>query len=443
MNIDSMYEVSEVATLIKNLLEKNINVVNVKGEVTGFTIAASGYIYFSLKDEKATIKCAIFSRVTAKASQAIKNGDKVVVTGMISIYSPRSEYQMIVSEVIPFGIGLLHAKYLQLAEKLKNEGLFDPKHKKPLPKLPQKIGIITSETGAVIQDMLDIISRRYPTEVLFYTAIVQGSEAGKSLTSGITYFSHQTADIQVDVIIIGRGGGSYEDLFCFNDEALIRAIHACPIPVISAVGHETDFTLCDLVADVRAATPSVAAELVVPDREQLFYHVEMKKREIKSKIQLVLHSFHKRFYDCAHDISDYGGELFIHKYQQQLDFAKLKISRDISDMLLDQTQRLQICRVNLIKNQHTISSHIHRQQLHLRHTLDKICIFSRQKIDHFKNDFQNKKERLNANNPQQILQKGYSVVEKDGKIVCSATTLNPDEQIKIKFWDGTCQAKVN
>lgn len=259
--------VTQVNELVRMTLDANkmLTSIAVIGEISNLKVHfASGHIYFSLKDEDAVLKCVMFRMAANKLTFQPENGMKVIAKGKISVFPRDGQYQLYADAMEPDGLGGLYLAFEQLKVKLNNEGLFDENRKKPIPVMPRRIGVITSASGAAFQDILNVLRRRYPLgEVLLYPASVQGAEASESLYKGIKWFSdHQT---EADVLIIGRGGGSFEDLMAFNDEKLARAIAACPIPVVSAVGHETDFTIADFVADRRAPTPSAAAEIVTID----------------------------------------------------------------------------------------------------------------------------------------------------------------------------------
>ncbi len=271
--------VSQLNELSKAILEGNelLSDIFIKGEISNYKKYSSGHLYFSLKDENAAIAGVMWRSYAASLPFDPKDGLKVIAHGRVSLYEATGRYQIIVDNLQPDGIGSLYYAYEQLKRKLDEEGLFDAKYKKPLPKYPERIGIITSPTGAAIRDMIRILGRRFPlSELVLYPSLVQGSGAAAQLCSGIEYFNNTES---VDTIIIGRGGGSIEDLWEFNSEALARTIFASKIPVISAVGHESDFTICDFVADVRASTPSAAAELCVPESAEIFSVLEnVKKR---------------------------------------------------------------------------------------------------------------------------------------------------------------------
>ena len=261
------YTVSSLTAEIKAALEAKWTRIYVEAEISGWRLYPSGHAYFTLKDAEAQISCVMFasSLGRCRAKDALKDGAKVVVYGNVSVYAPRGNYQLVVLAAKLVGEGDLMQRYLELKSRLEKEGLFDAARKRPLPFLPRRIAIVTSEAGAVIHDMCTVLTRRFPNlEIRLFPCLVQGAEAPRTIIAGIEHFNRTDASWKPDLLIVARGGGSFEDLFCFNDEALVRTVAASRIPTISAVGHETDYTLCDFAADVRAGTPSIAAEIAVP-----------------------------------------------------------------------------------------------------------------------------------------------------------------------------------
>jgi exodeoxyribonuclease VII large subunit len=266
--------VREVTLYVKRLLERDqlLQAVWVRGEISNFKWHTSGHIYFTLKDESAQIKCVMFRSAAQRLRFRPDNGMQVLVHGNVTVFERDGAYQLYAVEMDPAGLGALHLEFEQLKRRLAAEGLFDEEHKRPLPALPRRVGIVTAPTGAAIRDMITVARRRFPSvHLVIAPALVQGSEAPASLIRGLKLLARVDG---VDVIIIGRGGGSLEDLWAFNDEGLARAIRNCPVPVVSAVGHETDYTIADFAADLRAPTPSAAAELVVPSRSELAGQVD-------------------------------------------------------------------------------------------------------------------------------------------------------------------------
>lgn len=270
--VRSVISVSDITRQIRFTLEDQFSNLWVEGEISGFKFHTSGHMYFTLKDENAQIACVMFRRENLALKFEPQDGLKVLCFGRVSVYPPRGQYQFYVEQIEPKGIGALQLKFEELKEKLRLEGLFDPAFKKELPYLPARIGVITSIDGAALRDILNVLDRRFrETHILIYPVPVQGAGAAENIATAIGDMNHQKA---ADVLIIGRGGGSLEDLWAFNEEIVARAIFASEIPVISAVGHEVDFTIADFVADLRAATPSAAAELVMPRKEELVLRVE-------------------------------------------------------------------------------------------------------------------------------------------------------------------------
>jgi exodeoxyribonuclease VII large subunit len=265
------YSVSSLTAKLKSALESGFTRIYVEAEISGWKLYPSGHAYFTLKDSGAQIQAVMFASSLARcrAKAGLRDGAKVVVYGNVSVYAPRGNYQLVVLAAKLAGEGDLMQRYLELKDRLAREGLFDAERKRPLPAMPRRIAVVTSEAGAVIHDMCTVLTRRFPAvEIRLFPCMVQGAEAPPTIVRGIEYFNSQLdggdGGWKADVLIIARGGGSFEDLFCFNDETLVRAVAASRIPTVSAVGHETDFTLCDFAADVRAGTPSIAAETVVP-----------------------------------------------------------------------------------------------------------------------------------------------------------------------------------
>jgi exodeoxyribonuclease VII large subunit len=286
--------VSELTQEIKDILESKFPDVWVEGEISNLRIPPSGHIYFTLKDDLSQIRAVLFKMQVRTLRFAPEEGLHIICRGRVSLYERRGDYQLILESIEPKGIGALQLGFLQLKEKLEKEGLFDAAHKKPIPMVPQKIGIITSPTGAVIRDMLHILERRFENlHILLYPARVQGEGASSEIAKAIKYFNEFS---YVDVIIAGRGGGSLEDLWAFNEEEVARAIYHSAIPIISAVGHETDYTIADFVADLRAPTPSAAAELVVRDKKEVKNILRHLAERLENEILQILEGYQIRLF---------------------------------------------------------------------------------------------------------------------------------------------------
>ena len=383
--------ITQINYFIKSLIESDGRLTDIyaAGEISNFTDHyRSGHLYFSLKDEKSVIKAVMFSSAARRIRFRPKDGMRVIVRGRVSVYEPSGQYQFYVEEMQPDGVGALSLAFEQMKEKLSKEGLFSEEHKKPLPRFPHKVGIITSPTGAAVQDMLNILSRRWPAaELVFCPVLVQGEGAPRQLVRAIQLMNNRKA---VDVILIGRGGGSAEDLAAFNDEELARAIFASDIPVISAVGHETDFTICDFVADLRAPTPSAAAELAVPDREEILQQLFLLNTKLRRAEESLL-SYNRQILDTL---------------------TAARVFRDpqtiITDrrMLLDSlTQRMASLEQNRILSEKEVLSSI--------------------------------SGRLDAMSPLKVLSRGYAIVsDNNGCVVSSVDKINPGERVGVRFSDG-------
>ncbi len=397
MNInENCISVSAVNAYIKEMLERDdiLSAIAISGEISNFKRNSSGHFYFSLKDEGATISAVMFRGDASRLSFIPTDGMKVVVFGRISLYEKSGQYQVYIRTMIADGAGELARAYEALKRKLEAEGLFAPERKKKLPKLPRRIGIITSPTGAAIRDMINVTGRRYPLcDIVIFPAAVQGVEAPPQLRSGIEYFN---AVGGVDVIIIGRGGGSIEDLWAFNDEALARAIAASRIPVISAVGHETDFTLCDFVADCRAPTPSAAAEIAVPDVNA----IEAYTAQCKTRFDLAITSKLTR---CGDDI-----------------------------MNLERIVAL-----------NSPSAILERHALSLQNLGVRIDGAMKAKLSESGASLSEISAKLAGLNPMAVLTRGYSALkDREGRVVSSAKALSIGESVEIVMADGMAEARV-
>lgn len=390
------YSVSEVNKYVKMLFESDnlLNSISVRGEITNFKAHYTGHYYFTLKDESSTIKCVMFKGYAQYIKFKPADGMKVVINGQVSCFERDGVYQIYCKSMSPEGLGDLYLAYEQLKEKLSKEGLFDDIHKKQIPFLPQRVGVITSRTGAVIRDIINVSTRRYPNvNLLVYPAAVQGVNVATTVIDGIRTFNKLN---NVDVIIIARGGGSFEDLFGFNDESLAREIFASKIPIVSAVGHETDFTICDFVSDLRAPTPSAAAELVYPEYSELVNRIQVGKN--RTIIGIKHYIERKR------------------QYVERLKAAKLE------KVPLDKINRYRM----------TIDSIMSKSESNLRYKIEKYrtrCIKGITKIDTL--------------SPLKTITRGYSVTESiDGKVIRKTSDVKSSDEIKITLSDGKISAIV-
>lgn len=336
---EHIFTVSEIAQEVRRVIERFIAPVWIKGEVSNFSFSRSGHIYFSLKDQQALINCVIWRNVAYSIPFQINNGMQLLVFGAVTTYAPQSQYQVNVQKVRPAGLGDLHLAFEALKKKLAAEGLFAQERKRPIPAFPEKVGLITSPSGAAVNDFLKISERRNPSIAIYiYPAQVQGEGAADTIIKGIEYFNVNRA---VDFIVLARGGGSLEDLWAFNEEKLVRAIAASALPVVSAVGHEVDFTLSDFVADLRAPTPSAAAELVIPDRAQIITRIGLLK---KAFCKVVTERLTNQQTLCLHYLKRlqlYRPLSLLQQRRQRLDELEIRLLQAVKNLLASRAAQLE------------------------------------------------------------------------------------------------------
>lgn len=428
-----IYTVSELTYEIKATLEGKFSDVWVEGEISNLRIPPSGHFYFTLKDDFSQIRAILFRMKSRVLRFVPEDGLHIVCRGRLSVYERRGEYQLIIEAMEPKGIGALQLAFLQLKERLEKEGLFDPRHKKPIPAFPQTIGIVTSPTGAVIQDMIQIIQRRFENvAILLYPVRVQGEGASEEIVSGIRYFNRMK---NVDVIIVGRGGGSLEDLWAFNEEELARAIYSSKLPVISAVGHETDYTISDFVADLRAPTPSAAAELVVKDKKEVKRELLYLKNRLETLISTLLGEaradlsyHHRRMPDFQKKVEDY--------------FLKVDDLINRSRKALRWTlKRKDEKRIHLIRRFEL------RSPIFTLRDFQSFIIEIRRRLNRcVQHSFEIRKEtlrgmsgKLNSLSPLAILERGYSLTRKLPllQIVKTADEVKAGDRVEVKLYRGT------
>jgi exodeoxyribonuclease VII large subunit len=436
---EDILSVSDINRVIKNLLNVGISEVWVEGEISNYTPHSSGHIYFSLKDSESIIKCSFFRQYNFYFQVPLKVGDKVICFGKIDVYEKSGSYQLIVRKVIPSGIGELQLKFLALKEKLEKEGLFDKSRKKEIPKYPETIGIITSPTGAAIQDIKNVLTRRFPCQIFLYPAAVQGDKAPQELIAGLDYFHRYHP---VDIIIIGRGGGSQEDLFCFNDEGLARAIYRAEIPIISAVGHEIDFTIADFVADLRAPTPSAAAELAVPDKDEVLQKISNIAKRITSESSRELLT-HKNFLEKSKKtLYQYHPQAVLFKYQQLLD----EITSSLMDQMRDVGQlgfKLDTLSNRLLylgKTQAT--NYLHKSSFTLEMLNKKLYDASIGSVELIKEEVDGFDQDLAKLSPYEALKRGYAILRRNKKLLRTVKDVSVNQNVEIILKDGNCQCKV-
>lgn len=389
--------VSQLNRYIKMNFDADENLANIfiSGEISNFTNHyRTGHLYFTLKDDSAALRAVMFNSSAKRLKFMPEDGMKVIARGRVSVYEASGQYQLYVDDMQPDGVGALNLAYEQLKEKLQKEGLFSEHHKKPLPPYPEKVGVITSPTGAAVRDIINVLGRRFPyAEIVFCPVLVQGEGAHLQLTDAVNLFNSERA---ADVIIIGRGGGSIEDLWEFNDEGLARAVYNSEIPVISAVGHETDFTICDFVADMRAPTPSAAAELAVPDANELQYALSALKNRM--------------FLNVSSGIAD---------RRSRLEYLTSKGAlKSPDEMLSNRSQRLDTA-------------------------FSKMLSSYENRIGGKKVEFISAATALSKLDPMSVLMRGFAFVsDKSGKNVYSSQALAKGDKINVRFHDGSAVCEV-
>jgi exodeoxyribonuclease VII large subunit len=415
-----VFSVAELTEQIRRLLEKQIGQLWVSGEVTNFRAQSSGHIYFTLKDASAQIACVLFRGEDVPHRELISDGQKILLQGDLTVYEVRGQYQLIVHALELQGIGALQVAFEKLKQKLSAEGLFAHERKRPLPKFPQRIGLVTSPTGAAIRDVLHVIQRRNPgLEIILTPCRVQGDGAAREIAAAIRLLNEFGAG-KLDLILITRGGGSLEDLWAFNEEAVARAIFESIIPIVSAIGHETDFTIADFVADVRAATPSVAAEIITEGVFSSYRFLEqyderlqqLFRRQITNKQFLVEHQ--------AGRLTRAHPRRKFQNWQQQLD----DLESDMSRCLKHRVRHSQIVLQNLGERLHRI-----RPSQFLKQRREQLRQIER---------------RLNALGPQQVLSRGYSITTDaaSGKVLRDASKAKPGQKLKTRLKAGEITSRV-
>lgn len=393
--MQNVYTVAQVNSYIKNMFTQDfmLQSISVKGEVSNCKYHSSGHIYFTLKDEKGTIACVMFAGSRSGLTFRMTEGQQIIVNGTIDVYERDGKYQLYAKEITQDGAGALYERFVRLKEELGERGMFAREYKQPIPKYIKRLGVITAPTGAAVRDIIQIAGRRNPyVQIILYPAIVQGDMAAASIVNGIHAMEHY----QVDTIIVGRGGGSIEDLWAFNEEAVAQAVFDCPIPVISAVGHETDTTIIDYVADLRAPTPSAAAELAVFDMEQL----QDKMGEYAYTLQHL----------CRNRIRQYRNRMT--NYQTQLKYL-------------------------------SPASQIREKRTFILHLEDTLSESMKRRIQEKKHDLALYIEKMKGLSPLEKLSQGYAYAsDGNGRTVCRVSQVKPDDELSVYVKDGVIHAKV-
>ena len=409
--------VSQLTKYIKYKLDNDANLqeVYLKGEISNFKAHTRGHFYFTIKDEGSRINAVMFASSASKVKFTPEDGMKILVTGRISVYEATGGYQIYVNEMMEDGVGNLYVAFEQLKKRLASEGLFDERYKKPIPKIPERVGVITASTGAAIRDIISTINRRFPlTEVILLPSLVQGEGAKEDIVRQIK----RAEDYNLDVLIVGRGGGSIEDLWAFNEEIVARAIFECPIPIISAVGHEIDFTIADFVADLRAPTPTGAAEIAVPNKTDVINYINQLNLRSRKAVGTILELKKKR-------LDNIKGHYILNN---PLDLYSAKI------------QKLDYLTESLVKNYKVI---IDKEKIKLNNVKTR-PLFSNPLVilDKTKQKYALLLSKLDTLSPLKTLERGYGIIKLNDKAVTSIKDLKQDDLINIELKDGSKKAII-
>lgn len=417
---DKIYTVSELTRLIRLELENIFPLVWIEGEIANFTKAHSGHLYFTLKDEASALSCVMWRSNARQVPFELETGLQLICKGQISVYEPRGQYQLLVESLEPKGKGALQLAFEQLKEKLKKEGLFDASIKKRLPLLPKKVGVVTSPRGAAIVDIIRTLERRFARlHILIYPVKVQGEGAANEIAEGIDYLGSLP---DIDVIIVGRGGGSLEDLWAFNEEKVARAIFGCPVPVISAVGHEVDFTIADFVADIRASTPSAAAEMVIEKEQSFLDRIENLEKRIVHHLQYSLQEKKHEVFSLVHHQAFQNFKVRLLNLIQRVDDLETRSGHVIRGMV----QKIAESKSRVILLQEMLSSSVKRAFQDIQSRWERLS------------------GELNNLSPLSILKKGYTLCWNAslGKIIQKIEEIDQGDEVTVSFYKGEFTAKV-
>lgn len=436
----NIFTVSRLNAEVRLLLENEMGIVWLIGEISNFSAPVSGHWYLTLKDSRAQVKCAMFRGNNRRVTFKPQNGQQVLVKARLSLYEPRGDYQLIIESMQPEGDGRLQQQFEALKMKLATEGLFAQTSKRALPEHPQCVGIVTSKTGAALFDILDVLKRRDPSLlVVIYPTMVQGEEAAIQIAQAIGRANSRN---ECDVLIVGRGGGSLEDLWCFNNEVLARTIAASQIPIISAVGHEVDVTIADFVADMRAPTPSAAAELVSRDNSHKDQALTSRQQKLASAMRYYLSEHRQQTSLLLHRLERQHPNNQLQRQSQQLDELSARLQRAISRQIDVQQQKLQ-------QQQHKIALYspikrLANQQASLQRLEQKMLDAMDRKLINARHQLALAAEKLDTVSPLATLKRGYSITQTEhGRVITQATDVKTGDTLVTRLSDGEVRSTVN
>ncbi len=433
------YSVSEINSIVRDMLESRLGTVSIEGEISNFSHVSSGHMYFSLKDHGSQLSCAMFKGSNSRLRFVPANGRQVIAHGKLSLYVPNGRYQLIINRMEAAGEGALQAKFIELKQKLADQGVFDQELKKPLPKFPTRLGVITSPTGAAIQDILNVLQRRYPImDVKIYPVAVQGETSAKQIVSAI---AQANLDADCDVLLLSRGGGSIEDLWSFNEEIVAHAIRSSNLPIISGVGHEIDETIADYAADVRAPTPSAAAEIITPDGKELLHNFYAIEQALVELTQRKIDQHHQTLDFLSQRLEQQHPKNVLKSQQDTLAGLRKRLHQSQSYSLRQHQDRLE-----------SFSSSLrHLQPLHKIAQLREQCKHAGERLRTIQNEYLVRSkhrlilasEGLNTINPRATLERGYAIIsDSKGGIVDSIRKTTVDAKLHVQLQDGELESNV-
>ncbi len=439
MTAQHILQVSELTRKVRFILESELNTVWLTGEISNFIAASSGHWYLSLKDSKSQVKCAMFKGNNKRVRIKPSNGQQVLVRAKVSLYEPRGDFQLIIEQMEDAGEGLLRQQYEQLKNKLNALGVFSHDHKQVIPAHIETVGIVTSPTGAAVKDILTVLKRRNPNiKAIIYPALVQGEYASNDICHAITQANIRK---ECDVIIVGRGGGSLEDLWSFNEESVVQAIYDSAIPIISAVGHEIDTTLSDYVADLRAATPSAAAELVSNDSGESLKKIVMLTQRLTLSISQKHALLYQKHSHLQHRLAQVHPEQQLLVHQQKSDELNLRLTQAIKRLMVQaqhQPMQLQQRLIRLSPNKHIVEEKIKVKQL-----IQRLTYAMQSNLQHKSERFVHLIEQLQLVSPLATIARGYSVIrDTENNVISSVTQITVNDEISVQVTDGSIKAKV-
>jgi len=434
-----VWKVAELNARIRELLSGAFTNVWIEGEISNFREAQSGHLYFTLKDQTSQIRCVCFRQNAIRLRFRAEDGLQARVRGSVSVYDARGEYQVYIEHIEPVGLGALQLAFEQLKKKLEAEGLFDGARKKVLPLLPGRIGVITSPRAAALRDILRILRRRFPNaRVLLYPVRVQGEGAADDIVKALTFFAERDA---ADVLILARGGGSLEDLWPFNEEAVARAIAASIVPVISAVGHETDFTIADFVADVRASTPSAAAEIVVQERDAFDRHLAEAQRKLADSIRYLILQRRHSLQVLLSDHAFRRPEELLREYRQKIDELVQRLGEQLRERLEEFRNRFTDARARLAS--YDLRVRLEAMRLRTEHRAGELRLRIERMLALKRQRFERLMLQLDERSPLRVLERGYSIVyDAAGEVIRSAQSAEAGDEVSIRLARGRLFAEI-